>query len=98
MATGELGGPKAASKSALTGLISESSSRVLVVVETGEDEKSAQPSRFEPDLAGLSKGLSNGVVVEAARGFESHGLPVSKATSLEPEPDSMTSDPELLSL
>merc|ERR1719483_4145 len=104
--------PKADSKSALTGLISESSSRVLVAVPTfwaewAGDEKFAHPSSTlglglglipPEDFAGLSKGLSNGVTVEAAKGLESQGLPVSMATSPETEPDSMTSEPELLSL
>jgi hypothetical protein len=76
----------------LTGLISESSSRILAL----GDEKFAQPSSTLG--FGLSKGLSKGVTVEAAKGLESQGLPVSMATSPETEPDSMTSEPELLSL
>lgn len=98
------GDPKAASKSALIGLISESSSMFLATIVAppvvGAGEKFAQPSStFEDaDFAGLSKGLSNGVMVEAANGFESQGLPVSIATSLELDPDSITSDPALLSL
>ena len=98
------GDPKAASKSALIGLISESSSMFLATTVAppveGAGEKFAQPSSTfaVDDFAGLSKGLSNGVMVDAANGFESQGLPVSIATSLELDPDSITSDPALLSL
>ena len=65
----------------LTGLISESCCSLEL--------KLAQPSA---DLGPGedSKGLSKGTVVEAARGLESHGLPMSIATSV-PDPDSITS-------
>ena len=51
--------------------------------------KSAQPS----SVVGFASqnGASKGVSVEAAKGLESHGLPVSMAVASEVEPDSMTS-------
>ena len=67
----------------LTGLISESPSLAL---------KLAQPSADLGPGDEDSKGLSKGTVVEAAKGLESQGLPISMATSVAtPDPDSMTS-------
>lgn len=66
----------------LTGLISESSSLMLLV-------KLAQPSALGAN--GEPKGFSKGADVEAANGFESQGLPVSMAA--DPAAASTTSEP-----
>ena len=80
--------PKSPLPEFLTGLISESPSLTL------SELKLAQPSLegcegFGPGEED-SNGLSKGTTVEAAKGFESQGFPMSMATSV-PEPDSTTS-------
>ena len=71
-----------------TGLISESPSLPLSALKFAQPSEVCDGDGFGPGED--SKGLSNGTVVEAAKGFESQGFPMSIATSV-PEPDSTTS-------